>query len=163
MRASHVPGTWWRRGVCAATMLVMLSIGTSAFAQDPPPATPPAPDPFTFDVDSMMLFFPVKEASSADFEAVIQQIKDLLTKSEKPERKTQATSFQLIKIEAAQNGIVTYAMLVDPVSKGVSYDFGKILAESLPPDQVKVIFDKLMGSIGGDISRAPLKVVIRKE
>jgi hypothetical protein len=54
-------------------------------------------------------------------------------------------------------------MLIDPVVKGVSYDFGKILSEALPPEEVKVVFDKLMASLGGQLSQAPLKVVIRKD
>jgi hypothetical protein len=136
--------------------------GEARVAAQDPPAAPQAPDAFTFNVDSIMLFFPIAETGTADFEAVMQKIKELLQKTDKPERKGQADSFQLLKIEGAQNGVVTYAMLIDPVVKGVSYDLGKIMSEGMPPEEVKGLFDKLVGAMKGQISTAPLKFIIRK-
>jgi hypothetical protein len=144
------------------SVLALLAIVPArALAQTAPPA--PQADPFMFNVDTVLLFFSIKEAATADFEASMKSIKDILAKSEKPERKGQANSFQVYRIEAAQNGVVTYAMLIDPASKSATYDFGKILSEGLPPDQVGEAFKKLTESFAGQPSIAPLRKVISKD
>jgi hypothetical protein len=151
-------------GVLAA--LAVLSVGAVAQTQTQPPQQPAGalqPDPFNFNIDTVLLFFPVKEAATADFEFVMTTLKDVLSKSEKPDRKAQANTFQVFKIEGAQGGNVTYAMLIDPVSKGLTYDFGKILSEGMPPDKVQEVFTKLTGALGGQVSTAPLKKVITKD
>lgn len=155
------------RGFVVALGVVFALAGSSpaAFAQTAQqPAAAPQPDPFNFNIDTVLLFFPVKEAATADFESVMTTLKEVLTKSDKPDRKSQANTFQVFKIEGpAQGGNVTYAMLIDPVAKGITYDFGKILSEGLPPDKVQEVFAKLTGALGGQVSTAPLKKVITKD
>jgi hypothetical protein len=156
----------WRRAAMTFVMIGLVAAGTGhAFTQATPPqqpATPPAPaqpDAFTFKTD-MLLFFPVAEGATADFEMVLNKIKELLTKSEKPERQAQAKSIQVFRIEPAANGISTYAMLVSPAVKDVSYDFGKILSEGMPPDQVQGVFQKLTGSLKGQLSMSSVSKIL---
>jgi hypothetical protein len=54
-------------------------------------------------------------------------------------------------------------MLLDPATKGVTYDFGKILSEGMPPEKVQEAFTKLTGSFAGQPSIAPLRKVISKD
>lgn len=163
MRVSVVIPVFARRVLSTCSVLAVLAmLPAGALAQTPQPPAPQA-DPFTFNVDTVLLFFTVKEANTADFESVMTSIKEILAKSEKPDRKSQANSFQVYRIEAAANGVVTYAMLLDPATKGVTYDFGKILSEGLPPDKVKEAFEKLTGSFAGQPSIAPLRKVISKD
>jgi hypothetical protein len=145
-------------------MIGLVAAGTGhAFTQATPPqqqpAAPAQPDAFTFKTD-MLLFFPVAEGATADFEMVLNKIKELLTKSEKPERQAQAKSLQVFKIEPAANGVSTYAMLVSPVVKDVSYDFGKILSEGMPPDRVQGVFQKLTGSLKGQLSMSSVNKIL---
>lgn len=154
----------WRRTAMTFVMIGLVAAGTGhAFTQaTPPPQTPapPAqPDAFTFKTD-MLLFFPVAEGATADFEMVLNKIKELLTKSEKPERQAQAKTIQVFKIEPAANGVSTYAMLLSPVVKDVSYDFGKILSEGMPPDQVQGVFQKLTGSLKGQLSMSAVSKIL---
>lgn len=163
MRVSVVIPGFVRRVVMMCGVLALLAgFPVAALAQTPQPAAPQA-DNFMFNVDTVMLFFSVKEANTADFESVMTSIKEILSKSDKPERKSQANSFQIYKIEAAQNGVVTFAMLLDPVTKGVTYDFGKILSEGMAPEKVQEVFKKLMDALAGPPSIAPLKKVISKD
>jgi hypothetical protein len=61
----------------------------------------------------------------------------------------------LLKLEPAANGTFTYLWVLDPVAKGVSYDLFKLLTESLPPDDVKALYDKVGPVIKGiNISNA---------
>jgi hypothetical protein len=83
-----------------------------------------------------------------------------MDKSEKPERKQQSTLYKIARVDTPpQNGIVTYLALLDPVVKEASYDPFKILAEGMPPDQVRALYDKLLPHLKG-ISSAALKPVM---
>jgi hypothetical protein len=158
----HVRASWRRKTLIIgiAAMLSAASIGAMVGApQDP---APQQPDYFLFtDAEAVMLFFQVGESALADFDLVMSTVKEVLTKSEKPERQAQANTFRVYRAPSAQNGIVTYTMLIDPVSKGLTYDFGKILSEGLPPEKVQEVFAKLTGALGGrPPSIAPMKKVI---
>ena len=120
--------------------------------QTPPqqPAAPQGPDQYTFSSDTMMLAFTVVEAGATDFEVFMAKVKETMNKSDKPERKQQAASWKmLMKIEPANNGTFTYIWVLDPVAKGVSYDLFKLLAEALPPDETKALYDKVGPVIKG--------------
>jgi hypothetical protein len=98
----------------------------------------------------MMLYFTVAETAATDFEVFMGKAKEAFGKSDKPERKAQAASWKaLIKVDQAQNGALTYIWMLDPVVKGVSYDLGKVLSESLPPEEVKALFEKVGPNIKG--------------
>jgi hypothetical protein len=134
----------------AAGAAVLLFAGLAAgpaFAQDPPPPAaqaPEAPDALKFTTqDRVFVFFIVTEAGAPVFEEIMTKVKEALDKSEKPERKQQAAAFRVNKLEAVQNGQITYFALLDPVVKNVSYDPFKILAEALPPADVAALYEKL--------------------
>jgi hypothetical protein len=152
------PVTGRRVVVLGAVALALVVAGaTPARAQDPAPA-PQQPDQYTFTADSMLMFIGVAESATADFEGFMAQVKDVLTKSEKPERKQQAESWRLVKIETPQNGVITYALMLEKVVKGTSYDLFRILSEGLPPDKVKEIYDKVGPHIKS-LSFAPIRFV----
>ena len=153
---------WRRRTLMMAALACGLSFFTTVGAarQDKPAAQAPAGDDgLTFNVDSATMFFQIAEPAAADFEAFMAKVKEVLSKSDKPERKAQAASWKmLVKLDAANNGVFTYVWILDPVAKGVSYDLFKILAEGLPPDQVQEIYKKIGPSIKG-ISKSTIKII----
>ena len=153
---------WRRRALTTAALACALSVSTTLGAAKPSGQDKPAAqadDGLTFTVDSVTMFFQVAEPAAADFEAFMGKVKEVLTKSEKPERKSQAASWKmLVKLDAATNGILTYIWILDPVAKGVSYDLFKILAEGLPPDQVQEIYKKVGPNIKG-ISKSVIKIL----
>jgi hypothetical protein len=143
------PANRWL-GWAAAGLLCLVAGVQGQAAQNPPPQQPAAPDQYTFNSDSMMLAFTVVEASATDFEVFMGKVKEAFAKSDRAERKQQAASWKaLMKIEPAQNGNFTYLWILDPVAKGVSYDLFKILAEALPPEEVKTLYDKVGPAIKG--------------
>jgi hypothetical protein len=156
---------WRRRALMMAALACAFSVSTTVGAARPSGQAAQAPqaaqgdDGLTFNVDSVTMFFQVAEPAAADFEAFMVKVKEVLTKSDKPERKQQAASWKMfVKLEAATNGILTYIWILDPVAKGVSYDLFKILAEGLPPDQVQEIYKKVGPSIKG-ISKSVIKIM----
>jgi len=69
----------------------------------------PAPgDPPTFSVDRLLGFFQVAEAQGVEFEVTMGKVKEVLAKSDKPERRLQAAHWKLLKATTPQDGILTY-------------------------------------------------------
>ena len=122
-------------------------------------AKPEAPDALVFTSDRMLVSVRVAEAYATDFEVTMGKVKEVLARSDKPERKQQAAHWKLLKVGAPQDGIVTYFYLLERVVKGATYDPFKILAEGLPPDQVGALFQKVGPGLKG-VSAAPLDLVV---
>jgi len=153
---------WCASVLCGGALLAAPAMARPASAQDPAPqqAAPQAPpDQMVFNVDQMLVVFQIAETHAAEFEAVVGKVKEVLNKSEKPERKQQAAHWKVLKIEAAQNGLLTYFFFIDQVVKGSTYDPFKILAEGLPPEEVRALYDKVSPGLKG-ISMAPLGRII---
>jgi hypothetical protein len=161
--AEHRPARRWL-GWAAVGVLSVAAVAQGR-AQDPTPppqqqpAAPAQPDQMTFTSDSMTLFFTVAEPSATDFEAFMGKVKEAFNASDKPERKQQGASWKLLmRVEPAQNGNYTYMWILDPVVKGVSYDLFKLLAEALPPDEVKALYDKVGPAIK-QISMSQVRII----
>jgi hypothetical protein len=165
MSSGSRPAVFWLGGALALFLAVWAPRAQAAedhlpsqSAQSAPPAAP-APDALTFSVDRMLVIFRIAEASGTDFEVVMGKVKDVLARSDKPERRRQAEHWRLLKVDTPQDGILTYFFLLDEVVKGASYDPFKILGEGLPPDEVGALFKKLEPGLKG-ISAAPLGLVV---
>jgi hypothetical protein len=156
-------------GVALGLMIVAAAVPVRAQQAAPPPQqtppppqqtpAPPQPDNMVFTADKMLVAFSIAESSAADFEAVMEKVKEVLAKSEKPERKQQAAHWKVLRLEAAQNGVLTYFCYIDQVVKGATYDPFKILAEGMPPDEVRKLYEKLSPGLKG-INLAPLAKII---
>src|SRR4029077_5559381 len=115
-------------------IVVGLAVGvlsaTTVFAQAAAPAAPAAPNPFIFPGDGGVILNFVKADKTADFEMVLGKVKEALGKSDKPERKQQATGWKVFKAsEPGPSGSVIYVVIMDPVVKGGDYSVGQILVE----------------------------------
>lgn len=94
-----------------------------------------APATRVFGSDAGMVLNFIKSDKTADFEAVMNKVKEALNKSDKPERKQQAQSWKVFKSpDPAQGGNVLYVFVVDPAVKGADYTVSNILAEAFPQE-----------------------------
>jgi hypothetical protein len=94
-----------------------------------------APAPRVFASDAGMVLNFVKPDKTADFDAVMNKLKEALAKSEKPERKQQAASWKVFKSpDPAQGGNVLYVFFIDPPVKGADYTVSTLLAEAFPQE-----------------------------
>jgi hypothetical protein len=112
---------------------------TTLIAQTVPPGPPqqatPAKSPYMFTGDAAITLNFIKADKTADFEMIVDKLKEALEKSAKPERAQQAASWKVYKAaEPAPNGSVVYVFLIDPVVKGSDYTVSTILAEGFPQD-----------------------------
>lgn len=143
----------WRRivvGLALTLAALAVSVGvaqaqTAAAPQAPAApaqAAPPATRVFTGDVGLIVNI--VKGDKTAEFEGLVAKLKDVLTKSDKPERKAQAAGWRVLKSpEVRTDGTVVYAFLIDPVVKDADYTMSKILYEGLPTETQAIYFPKL--------------------
>ena len=96
--------------------------------------------------DAGMVLNFIKPDKTADFEAVVAKLKEALSKSDKPERKEQAKSWQVFKSpDPAAGGNVLYVFLINPSVKGADYTVSTILAEAFP-SEVNTIFKQYADS-----------------
>ena len=122
---------------------VLLGIAGVARAQDPP-AKPVLP----LEGDAVVMTVLIKPDKTADFEFVLNKLKEALAKSEKPERKQQAAGWKVFKSSQQAQGNAVYLMRIDPVIKGQEYDITRLIAEVFPVE-VQEIFAKYKDAFAG--------------
>ena len=151
----------WAVLLTAGGLLVfgVASAANVAPALQNPQSKPDAPDALVFNADRMLVSVRVAEAYATDFEVTMGKVKEVLARSDKPERKQQAAQWKLLKVGTPQDGIITYFFLLERVVKGATYDPFKILGEGLPPDEVGALFQKVGPGLKG-VSAAPLDLVV---
>jgi len=149
--------------VSGAALVAMTFAGASAAtAQEPaptpaeqPPAAPAEPQKPVFplpqacqECDVALITILIKPDKTADFEMVLERVKESLAKSEAPERKQQAAGWTVFKSPTAVQGNAVYIMRIDPIVKGAEYDLMRIIAEVFPVE-VQEIFAKYKDAFAG--------------
>jgi hypothetical protein len=159
-------------GIAAPVVAAALLVGSSAQAQEAaqPAAQPqaqqaPAPAPaMTLDAGAGMFFHQIKSDRTADFEWVIERIKEAMLKSEDATRKQQAGGIQVLKsTDPVPNSTnVMYVMMINPAVKGADYSMQsmlKMLYDTVPPEEQQNIFKRVSGAFGGPTNRVNLQPI----
>jgi hypothetical protein len=144
--------------VSGAALVAMTFAGASTVTAQEPAAAPaaaqaekavfPLPQKCQ-DCDVALVTVLIKPDKVADFEMVLNKVKESLAKSDKPERKQQAAGWLVFKgNEPAQGGNIVYIMRIDPIVKGAEYDLMRIIAEVFPVE-VQEIFAKYKDAFAG--------------
>ena len=121
---------WMALGLMVA---VCSAAPTRVHAQAAQAQAPAAARVFASDAGMVLNF--IKADKTGDFEAVIAKLKEALQKSDKPERKQQATGWKVFKsADPAQNNQVLYVFFIDPPVKGADYTVSTILNEGFPTE-----------------------------
>jgi hypothetical protein len=110
-----------------------------AAAQDPAPQPAAAEKPaLTFEGDAAYLMVFVKPDKTADFEMVLNRLKEALAKSEKPERKKQAEGWRVFKLPSQVQGSEVYYFFMDPPVPGQEYDPIRLIYEVFPTEATEL-------------------------
>ena len=115
-----------------------------------------APNKTTFTGDVVIQAFAINPDKTADYEKVIAQLKDALSKSEAPEGKQQLAGWKIIK-NAMPNpdGSIVYVHIISPVVKGADYSvMNNIYAAVKDPAEQKAVFEMYRAAM-----KAPLFVI----
>jgi hypothetical protein len=131
-----------------ALVAVTLAGASTAAAQQPAAPAEPSKPVLTINSDAAIITLLIKPDKTADFEVVLNKLKDALNKSEKPERKQQAAGWKIFKSNQMAQGNAVYIMRIDPVVKGEEYDITRLIAEVFPVE-VQEIFAKYKEAFAG--------------
>ena len=94
----------------------------------------PSYQKLTFDGDTALWTMAIRPDKTADFEMVMNRLKEALAKSEKPERRQQAMGYKVYKSPDPAGGNVLYVVLIDPSVLGADYTVANILSEAFPKE-----------------------------
>jgi hypothetical protein len=123
-------------------MLVLLALTQSALA-----GQQAAPQKFTLEGDLALWSVSVRPDKTADYEQVLNKVKEALTKSEAPEAKQQLAGWKVIKgSKPMQDGNVVYTHVITPVP-GADYNILQVLyATFKDPAEQKNLYDLYRGA-----------------
>ena len=171
----------WAQGRRDATLRTLAAAGLTlalagqAFAQAPDPApgqqpaappapaqpapsAPPAPG-LTFDGDAGLILMQIKPDKTADFESVMAKLHEAFAKTDKPERKQQATGWKIFKsTDPGPGGNILYVAVLDPTLKGADYTVAKIVYEVFPTE-VQALFPVYRDSFAAGLNRVNMTLV----
>jgi hypothetical protein len=131
-----------------ALVAVTLACASTAAAQQPAAPAEPGKPVLTINSDAAIVTLLIKPDKTADFEVVLNKLKEALLKSEKPERKSQAAGWKIFKATQQVQGNAVYIMRIDPVVKGEEYDITRLIAEVFPVE-VQELFAKYKEAFAG--------------
>jgi hypothetical protein len=165
----------------ALSLAVTLAVAAVAHAQTP--AAPPDPkSPLVANGPMTFMLVIVKADKTADFEEVMAKVKEGLAKidgldackgapddkqgciqpAQKETWKKQAAGWSVLKVAEPNQQGVTYIWVLDPAESGTMYDPTSILYAAFPPDDAKVLYDKLSGALAGVTKWTLTKVLTMK-
>jgi hypothetical protein len=155
-----------RRAVTTAAVLALVSavpaLAQEAQAPAAQQAAPQAPPAVTFTTPAGVLFHQIKADRTADFEWVMERLKEALLKSENPQHKQQAAGFKVYKnTDALPTGNIMYLVLISPTVPEADYSMTGLLnlVYKAFPDQQQEIFKRVSGAFGGGTNRLNLQPV----
>jgi hypothetical protein len=141
-RSPVTPAPLGRPGWIALGLVVGVLSAAAAYAQAAaaPAQQAQAPTKRVFASDAGMVLNFIKPDKTADFEAVMEKLKEALMKSDKPERKQQAAGWKVFKSPDPAGANVLYVFVIDPVVKDADYQVSNLLAEAFKPEELNTIY-----------------------
>jgi hypothetical protein len=108
----------------------------------------------TFEGDTALWTVAIKPDKTADFEKIISKLHEGLAKSEKPERKQQATGWKVMKLaKPLPDGNIAYVHIINPVVPGADYTVMQALYE-LWPEERQALYELYRGAFAANLSLA---------
>lgn len=129
----------------AVVVAIALAVASTALAQR-----------VRFDTDAGMLLNQIKPDKTADFEAVIQVIRDAMRRSSSPVRQEQAKSLKVYRAAEPSGANALYVFIMDPVVPSADYDFAAILKDSMPATEMVKTMKRLNDCYASKISKLSL-------
>lgn len=139
----------------ACAILVLPVFSQLAFAQAAPPPK------FTIDGEFAVLMVSVSADKTADYEQVLNKLKEVLSKSEAPEAKQQAAGWKIVKtLKPQPDGTHIYMHIINPVP-GADYSvLQSIYAVIKDPTEQKALYDLYVGAGSKNLSLLNGSVVV---
>ncbi len=86
-----------------------------------------------------MVFHAIKADKTADFEAVMTRLRDVIAATGSDVRRQQAAGWRVYRqATPLPNGAVLYVSVMDPVVPNAEYDVARLLAEAAPAEAAQL-------------------------
>lgn len=125
-------------------------------AQTPTPTASPSPTPtatpaagpadYLFPTGAGLIFYYVKPGKAADFEAVLDRVKEALNKAPSAMLKQQALNWRIYKSAEAITDAAVFVFAFDPAITTANYDPLLALNQTLP-GEVQPLFDRIKDAV----------------
>ena len=103
------------------------------------PVVPPVPAALPMAGPAGMVLHAIKADKTADFEAVMTRLRDLLALSGNDVRRTQGAGWRVFRqASPLADGAVLYVSFLDPVVANAEYDVPRLLAEVAPAEAAQL-------------------------
>jgi hypothetical protein len=103
------------------------------------PAHAQAPSNYIFPSGSALVSHFIKADKTADWEAIMQKLKDALKASENPQRKAQAESWRIFKASVpGPSGSVMYFWRIDGAPADADFSMVKLMTELFPKEAAEL-------------------------
>ena len=160
-------------GVVLAGAMMTMAFSQSAFAQAAPAAQEPAAQPpaaqqpaaeqaaepaapkVTYDGDTVIILYAANAGKDADYEQVIQKLKEALAKSTEPTAKAQAAGWTVTKLSKSltPDGGSTYVHIISPVVAGADYSIVNIVYSVSSDEEKRAFYELYRGALKGGLSQ----------
>jgi hypothetical protein len=141
--------------ILAGAILLLPALAPSVVA-----AQQAAPPKFTLDGDIALWSVSIRPDKTADYEQVLNRVKEALQKSEAPEAKQQLAGWRVIKAaKPMPDGNIVYTHVITPVA-GADYNLLQVAYATITdPMQQKELYDLYRGAFVSNIGLASGTVV----
>jgi len=111
-----------------------------------------APQKTTFTGESVVMLVAINGDKTADYEKVLEKLKESLSKSEAPEAKQQLAGWKVIKSAMPNpDGAVVYVHVITPVKDADYSVMNSIYAAVKDPAEQKAIYEMYRGSFKANL------------
>jgi hypothetical protein len=112
----------------------------------PTPTVPAGPADYIFTSGAGLVFYYVKSAKASDFEAILDRVKEALTKAQSPMLKQQALNWRIYKSAEPPTDVTVFVFAFDPAITTANYDPLLLLNQVLPAE-VQPLFDRIKDAV----------------
>jgi hypothetical protein len=156
------------------TLCLIAGLASRVAAQTPPapapqppaaaaaaPTVPPVPAALPMAGPTGMVYHAIKADKTADFEAVMTRLRDLLAVSSNEDRRRQGAGWRVFRqATPLGDGSVLYVSLMEPVVVNAEYDVPRLLAEAAPAEAAQLYERFREAHVQGTVQASNLTVVI---
>ena len=128
--------------------------------QQAPQQAAPADSKLTFEGDTALWTVAIRPDKTADFERVMQRLREALMKSSEPTRRRQAEGWKVVRLSMPlPDGNVGYVHVVNPVVPGADYTVMQILYDAFP-DERQMLYELYRGAFASNLALATGNVAV---
>jgi hypothetical protein len=126
-----------RIGIAATAFALAIAAHTGVIAQAPQETAAPAADAkLTFEGDVALWTVAIKPDKTADFERVMQRLREALMNSNNPQRQAQGKGWKVMRMsKPLPDGNIAYVHVISPVVRGADYTIMQTLYDELADER----------------------------